>query len=149
MKMLKLAIAAIFLFGTANAGLPPTASKGSGEANYSTTFNFAFPNFTVTHTGTEVSLGVLSVAGGGTNSTTSLNNNRLMISSGGSIVEHSALTQGQVVYPDSNGLPVGSSNFFWDNTNGRLGIGTSSPSVALEVAGVVRSNTSLVLVFLL
>jgi len=78
---------------------------------------------------------VLSVALGGTNSGTALSNDRLMISSTGSIVEHSALTQGQVMYPNSSGLPAGSSNLFWDITNSRLGLGTNSPNERLDVSG--------------
>lgn len=46
--------------------LPPTSTKVSGDANNVTTFNFLFPNFTGTHTGASLSLGVNSVVGGGT-----------------------------------------------------------------------------------
>ena len=35
------------------------------------------------------------------------------------------------------------SNFFWDNTNGRLGIGTSSPSTTLHVVGQATISTAL------
>ena len=58
--------------------------------------------------------GILPIANGGTNSSTTLNNNRVMISSGGAIVEHSALTQNQIVYPNASGLPTGDSNFTWN-----------------------------------
>ena len=47
-------------------GLPPTSSKISTDSNEVTTFKFDFPNFTGTHTGTDLSLGINSVAGGGT-----------------------------------------------------------------------------------
>lgn len=50
------------------AGLPPTTSKLSSDSNNVTTFNYQFPNFTGTHSGVTVSLGVNSVAGGGTGS---------------------------------------------------------------------------------
>jgi hypothetical protein len=39
------------------AGLPPTTAKDSADAGAPTTFNFKFPNFTGTHTGTNFSLG--------------------------------------------------------------------------------------------
>lgn len=56
-------------------GLPPTSSKISTDANEVTTFKFDFPNFTGTHTGTDLSLGINSVAGGGTGlATLTLNN---------------------------------------------------------------------------
>jgi hypothetical protein len=55
---------------TSLAGLPPTTSKISTDANDVTTFKFRFPNFTGTHTGTTLSLGVNSIAGGGTGQTT-------------------------------------------------------------------------------
>ena len=42
----------------------------------------------------------------------------------------SALTTGQIVFPTSGGTLAGSSNLFWDNTNGKLGVGTSTLSGA-------------------
>src|ERR1700722_19525303 len=47
-------------------GLPPTSTKISTDVNPVTTFFFQFPNFTGTHTGATLSLGVNSPAGGGT-----------------------------------------------------------------------------------
>ena len=46
---------------------------------------------------------------------------------------------GYVQFND-NGSFGGDSNLFWDNTNKRLGIGTSSPSSKLTVAGTGASN---------
>ena len=40
----------------------------------------------------------------------------------------------------SSGLFNGDSNFFWDNTNKRLGLGTTSPSVRLEVVAGSTAN---------
>jgi len=48
-------------------------------------------------------------------------------------------TAGSVVYLSSSGVAAASANHFWDNTNGRLGIGTSSPGANLQV--VASSNT--------
>lgn len=53
-------------------------------------------------------LPTVTVAKGGTNSTTALNSNRFMISSGGAIVEASAVTASRVVVSDTNGLPTAS-----------------------------------------
>jgi hypothetical protein len=49
------------------AALPPTTSRGNGDSANITTFNFQFPNISVTHTGTTASFGVVNIAGGGTN----------------------------------------------------------------------------------
>ena len=42
-------------------------------------------------------------------------------------------TAGQVAYFNGTSAVTGSANLFWDNTNGRLGIGTASPSIALQI----------------
>ena len=59
-----LLISSLVVYGN----LPPTSSKISGDATGVTTFNFEFPNFTGTHNGSTVTLGTLSIAGGGTGS---------------------------------------------------------------------------------
>lgn len=69
----------IFLFNfifcqIAFAGFPPTSSKLSGDSSNITTFNYQFPNFTGTHTGITVSLGINSIAGGGTGLATTSQN---------------------------------------------------------------------------
>lgn len=79
------------------AGLPPTTSKVIGDAANKTTFNFQFPNFTGTHTGTTIALGVNNIAGGGTNSSAALTNNKAMQSVGGAIVE-STVTSTELGY---------------------------------------------------
>lgn len=50
-----------------------------------------------------------------------------------------SLTAGQVVFPNASNQLSGSSQFFWDDTNKRLGIGTSasSPNAQLQVGGQV------------
>ena len=40
---------------------------------------------------------------------------------------------GQVAYWNGTNSQTGSNNLFWDNTNGRLGIGTNAPSSALNI----------------
>ena len=46
----------------AYAGLPPTTSKGLNDTNPSVTFNYQFPGYPITHTGTTASIGTPSVA---------------------------------------------------------------------------------------
>lgn len=62
------------------AGFPPTTSKVVGDTNNVTTFNYQFPNFAGTHTGTTVSLGILNATGGGTglNGSTAANGSLLI-----------------------------------------------------------------------
>lgn len=56
----------------------------------------------------------------------------------------SGFTNGSVLFASgSTGLITGSTNLFWDNTNGRLGIGTSSPSFGLDVTGTARVSSNI------
>jgi len=52
-------------------------------------------------------------------------------------------TVGSVLFEGTGNVVSESANLFWDNTNGRLGIGTSSPLFALDVNGTARVVTSL------
>lgn len=61
----------------------------------------------LTLTGSVISLNTpVLIANGGTNSSTALNNNRVMQSSGGSIVEASAITANRALISDANGIPT-------------------------------------------
>ena len=53
-------------------------------------------------------------------------------------------TSGQVGYWNATRSLTGSSNLFWDNANGRLGIGTNSPANALDVNGTARVQSTLI-----
>jgi hypothetical protein len=44
-------------------------------------------------------------------------------------------TSGQVSYFNGSSTLAGSNNLFWDNTNGRLGIGTATPGAFLDIHG--------------
>jgi hypothetical protein len=52
----------------------------------------------------------------------------------------SSYTSGSVLFSDGTKIAEKNANLFWDNTNNRLGIGTSSPTVALEVNGAVNAT---------
>ncbi|MCD6501606.1 hypothetical protein J7L01_03310, partial [bacterium] len=49
----------------------------------------------------------------------------------------------QVAYWDGTNTITGESNLYWDNSNDRLGIGTSSPGAKLEVNGVIKNNNNI------
>ena len=50
---------------------------------------------------------------------------------------------GRVLFEGSGSVLQESSNFFWDNTNSWLGIGTATPAYALDVNGTARVSSSL------
>lgn len=53
----------------------------------------------------------------------------------------STLTLGSVLFAGAAGaITQDNANFFWDNTNKRLGIGNAAPTVALDVTGVVKAT---------
>lgn len=60
----------LILAQLAYADFQPTTSKVTGDSTDIVSFNYRFPNFTGTHTGVVLSLGVNSIAGGGTGQTT-------------------------------------------------------------------------------
>ena len=51
-------------------------------------------------------------------------------------------SDGQVQYND-NGSFAGAANLFYDDTNNRVGIGTTTPSEKLEVVGNIRINSTI------
>jgi hypothetical protein len=50
---------------------------------------------------------------------------------------------GAVQFNTSNALDADSSYFIWDKTNHRLGIGSNTPTVALDIVGAVKISTTL------
>lgn len=68
----------------------------------------------------------LPVASGGTGTTT-------------------GFTAGSVVFAGTSGVySQNNANFFWNNTNARLGIGTAAPSYPLDVVGNIGNNGTLI-----
>ncbi len=51
-----------------------------------------------------------------------------------------AIDTGQVAFGASSNTIAGNNNLYWDNTNARLGIGTTSPSSSLHIIGVDDGN---------
>jgi len=111
------------------AGLPPTVSRISGEVADSTTFKFRFPNFAGTRTGTLISLGVNSVAGGGTGlGTLTLN----------SVVLGNGTSTPLFVAPSTSGNILTSNGTTWQSTAPASG---SSLSVTTITANTTLVNT--------
>ena len=91
--------------------------------------------------------GIIPIAYGGTNSSTTLNNNRIMVSSGGSIVESSALTNGQLLIGSTGAAPVVANltqgtGITITNSAGGITITNSSPSSGgtVTTVSVVSAN---------
>ena len=74
--------------------------------------------------------GTLPIANGGTNSSTALNNKRIMVSSGGSIVEAAALTDGQLLIGSTGNAPVAAAI-----------TGTTNQVVVTNAAGSITLST--------
>jgi hypothetical protein len=95
----------------------PTSQGGSS------TFLTNNGSGTLTWTSTSTS-GVTSIANGGTNNS-------------------AAYTAGSVIFSDGTKLTQDNANFFWDDTNNRLGIGNAAPGVALDVTGAGTFSSTL------
>jgi hypothetical protein len=76
------------------------------------------------------------------NGTTILGSGDLTISTGITIgtTAITSGTVGRVLFEGTGNVVQESANLFWDNTNGRLGIGTSSPSAIIHSVGSVTAS---------
>jgi len=50
-----------------------------------------------------------------------------------------SLTSGSVLFSNGTTIAQSNANFFWDNANGRLGVGTATPAYALDVTTDIRA----------
>lgn len=92
--MIKLIAISLFWSYAAVAGLPPTSTQGSAGGGYKTTFQFNFPGFPITYTGTNASFGTLTVGGGGTGQTSYTNGQLLIGNTTGNTLAKATLTPG-------------------------------------------------------
>lgn len=67
----------------------------------------------------------------------------LPVTSGGTGA--ATFTAGRILFGNTTSAINTSANLFWDNTNARLGIGTASPTVALDVTGAINLTGNAVL----
>jgi len=105
--------------------------------------NVTISNISVTTANvTTANVATLSVTGIATIATANITTGNITTLTSTSITD-SGLTSGRVTFAGASGLLSDSANLVWDNTNARLGIGTSSPSYPLSVAKA--GNSSIVL----
>ena len=57
------------------------------------------------------------------------------------LISTSGLTTGSVLFFNGTDIAQDNANLFWDDTNNRLGIGTTSPNFLLDVSGSVNATT--------
>ena len=98
-------------------------------------------------TGTAVISGAASVYNGGTYNCVNKTITQLYASSQafnfiGSSLASAAAPAGGVQFNNGSGVLAADSNLFWDNTNKRLGIGSTSPATALDVNGTAKARRS-------
>ena len=61
----------------------------------------------------------------------------------------SALTSGSVLFANgSNQIAQDNANFFWDDANNRLGVGTATPATSLDIASVFQFNATSKVLFI-
>ncbi len=108
------------LFGNGTSVIGVTAQGTAGTVLHG---NGGVPSFSAVSLTADVT-GTLPVANGGSGTAT-------------------AFTQGSVVFAGASGTySQKNANFFWDNTNNRLGIGTVTPGSDLDVKGTLRLSGS-------
>lgn len=116
------------------AGLPPAATKGSGESSYATTFKTNYDSIPVTRSGTTVTIGTIPVTKGGTGST-SLTANNVLLGNGASAV--------QFVSPGSSGNMLVSNGTTWASSGiSGSSLVTSTGATSPEVQSVYFGSSA-------
>lgn len=116
--------------------LTTTGSSGASTLVGST---LNVPNYTLSGLGGVPTSRTLTING----VTQDLSANRTFTISTGITIGTTAITSGtvgRVLFEGTGNVVSESANLFWDNTNGRLGIGTSSPARALDIVKTIASG---------
>jgi hypothetical protein len=146
---MKFLLLTIFFFGsTAWSGLPPTTTKGSADASFVTTFNFAFPNVTMTHSGSTATFGTVGVASGGTGRTTLTAKGVLIGNTTNGILSTAAGTSGQLLQSGGSTVAPDWTTATYPSTNsaaGRFirGDGTNFAESSLQLPNTATSPSVL------
>ena len=56
-----------------------------------------------------------------------------------------SLTSGSVLFSNGTTIAQDNANFFWDDTNNRLGIGGNTPAYTLDVFGIIRGSADAII----
>lgn len=116
--------------GTNRGGYWDVTSLGAGVAT-----NFLASTTTPGGSDTYVQFNDGGSFGGDADFTFTKATNLLKVTNISGSLTSSNVSAGQVVVAGTGGVLSGSNNFWWDNTNARVGIGTSSPSSAFSLTG--------------
>ncbi len=109
------------------AGVLPVANGGTGLSSIPSNGQILIGN------GSGYSLSTLT-AGNGITITNASGSITISDANAGTEVVGSG-SVGQVAFWSASNTIAGDNNLFWDNTNGRLGIGTTNPQTRLEIQG--------------
>jgi hypothetical protein len=103
-----------------------------------------YPNFTITNSAPDQTVSL--TAGSNITITGTYPNFTIAASGGGGMAIGGSITSataGSVLFAGASGiLAQDNANFFWDNTNSRLGIGTTTPILKLDVIGGSTDTTT-------
>lgn len=139
----KLAIATNGMVLTLVGGLPAWSVNGTGTV---TSVSGTANRIVITGTAADPIVDIAATYVGQTSITTlgsiatgTWNATTITVSHGGTGV--TSFTQGSVIFMGATTLTEDNANFFWDDSNNRLGVGTLSPASALDVTTNAIGNT--------
>ncbi len=126
--------------GNASTATKLAATKNINGVAFDGSANITIAADANTLTGTTLASNVVSssLTGVGTITSGTWSATTIDVAHGGTGL--TSLTAGYIPYGNGTGSFGKTSNLFWDNTNSRLGIGTSTPTTKLEVNGSFKAG---------